>query len=160
MTHRPAQQSARRTGRRPDVCREFHAFAPCTASKSREIDSMAPADRFDSKRVAVPDRRGQRRVSSHSINAFRSREISGFHPVSTISCPGWASVEGETPVAALRPAPMSLVRCLYNGCVIARCGFGDLAFDSMRERRAGGHEPLVAVPTRQSRCQLEVFENT
>src|SRR6478672_5486473 len=42
---------------------------------------------------------------------------------------------------------MNLVRCLYNRCVIARCGFGDLACDSVREGCPGGHRPLVAVRT-------------
>src|SRR6185295_20149022 len=60
-------------------------------------------------------------------------------------CPGWGVLEGETPVAACRPHPRSLVRCLYNRCVIARCGFGDLACDSVQEGRAGGHRPFVAV---------------
>jgi len=49
---------------------------------------------------------------------------------------------------------------LYNGCVIARCGFGDLAFDSIRERRADGHGPLVAVPTPTIGCQIELSKIT
>jgi len=37
----------------------FSRGCPCGASKSREIDSMAPVGRFDSTRVTVPDRRAQ-----------------------------------------------------------------------------------------------------
>jgi hypothetical protein len=79
----------------------------------------------------------ERRVLPHPLNAFRSRKMSGFHHLLRVFGPGWASVAGETPVVAVRPHAMSLVRCLYNRCEIARWGFGGLAFDSIRERCAG-----------------------
>jgi len=60
-------------------------------------------------------------------------------------CPGWGVHRRRDASRGLPPHAMSLVRCLYNGCVIARCGFGDLACDSVREGRASGHQPLVAV---------------
>jgi hypothetical protein len=80
----------------------------------------------------------------HSIDAFRSRES----PTSIIFCrflPWLGRPPTERRSSRPAPASMSLVRCLYNRCVIARCGFGDLACDSVREGRAGGHRPLVAV---------------
>src|SRR5206468_6196004 len=46
----------------------------------------------------------------------------------------------------LRPSRMSLVCSLYNGCVIARGGFGGLAFDSMP------NEGAVAGASRLLRC--------
>ena len=124
---------------------------------------------FDSTRVTVPDRRAQAAGFAALCNTFRSREIPGLPSSFAVFCPGWASVEGGGDARrGLRSSPMSLVRSLYNGCVIARDnggvivrgGFGGLAFDSMWERRVGGREPLVGVPTPISRCQLKLFKNT
>ena len=118
---------------------------------------MTPMSRFDSTRFTVPGCHAQRRVSPHSIIhkyivPSDPTKYRAFHPLSPVFCPGWGAVEGETPVRSLRPSPMSMIRRLYNGCVSngcvsPRCGFGDLAFDSMRERRAGGHERLLRCHT-------------
>ncbi len=95
--------------------------------------------RFNSTHIAVPDRCAQApgaaalyRCISIPGNLGLPSSFAGF-------CPGWGVRRRRDARRGLRPHAMSLVRCLYNGCVIARCGFGDLAFDSVREGRAGGH---------------------
>src|SRR3954469_17096958 len=62
-------------------------------------------------------------------------------------CPWLGRPPTERRSSRPAPAAMSLARCLYNGGEIVRCGFGGRAFDSVRERRVGRHQPLVAVRT-------------
>ena len=107
---------------------------------------MPPAGRFAPTQITVPDRGARAGDVPHSMNAFDPEKCRA----SIIFRRFFALVGRPSTVRRpSRPAPacMSLVHCLYNRCVIARCGFGDLAFNSMRERHAGGHGPLVAVPT-------------
>ena len=99
----------------------------------RRADSIPRKSRF---RIAAC----KRRTLLHSINALPIPRNIGLPTSFAGFCPGWASFDGETPVEAWGSHAMSLVRCLYNRCEIACCGFGDLAFDSMRERRVGGRE--------------------
>ena len=119
---------------------------PCAKSKSREIDSISPAGRFDSTHIAVPDRWAQAPGAAALNRCISIPGISDFHHLSPVFALVGAS---PTERRSSRPAPaaMSLARCLYNRCEIARCGFGGLAFDSVRERRVDRHQPLVAVRT-------------
>jgi hypothetical protein len=86
--------------------------------------------------------------SINAINAFRSREISDFHPLSRVFAligrpPAVRRLPRRTS-ACDEPRPLSLYRC-----VIARCGFGGHAFDSVRERDvpAGISRLLRCAPT-------------
>jgi hypothetical protein len=120
----------------------LRVFASRARSKSREIDSISPAGsiRFHALRGSRPLRTSAGGLP-HSIdpaNLGLPSSFAGF-------CPGWGVHRRRDASRGLPPHARSLVRCLYNGCVIARCGFGDLACDSVREGRTGGHQPLVAV---------------
>jgi hypothetical protein len=101
---------------------------------------------------------GSERASAWSINAFDPEKYRAFIIFRRFR--PWLGVR-STVRRASRPAPAceGLVYRLYNGCVIVRCGFGDLAFDSMRGRRARGTNRLVRCPHRQSRSRLELLEN-
>jgi len=59
----------------------------------QQADSIPRKSRFQ---IAARERRDV----LHPINAFRFREMSGFHHFSPVFGPGWAFVDGETPVAA------------------------------------------------------------
>jgi hypothetical protein len=108
-----------------------------------------------------PANQGSRsqRASAGSINAFDPEKYRAF--IIFLRFWPWLGVR-STVRRASRPAPAceGLVCRLYNRCAIVRCGFGDLAFDSMRGRRARGTNRLVRCPQRQSRGRLELFENT
>jgi hypothetical protein len=106
----------------------------------RRADSIPRESRF---RIAARNRR----ICRTSINAFRSREMPGFHHLSPVFLP-WLGVRRRWDARrGLRPHAMSLVPCLYYRCEIACGGFGEPAFDSMQERCAGGYKPLAAAPT-------------
>ena len=126
----------------------FHrVFASRARLKSREIDSISSAGRFDSTHIAVPDRWAQAPGGlPHSIDAFRSRE-SRTSIIFRRFLPWLGRPPTERGSSRPAPAAMSLARCLYNRCEIARCGFGGLAFDSVREKRVDRRRPLVAVRT-------------
>ena len=126
----------------------LRVFASRARSKSREIDSISPGGsiRFHPHRGSGPLRGSAGAAALHRCefapgNLGLPSSFAGF-------CPGWGVHRRRDASRGLPPHAMSLVRCLYNGCVIARCGFGDLACDSVREGRAGGHRPLVAVRAR------------
>jgi hypothetical protein len=85
---------------RPDLAGSFPClFASRAASKSREIDSMSPAGDSIPRKSRFRIAARKRRLSPHSIMRPIPRNI-GFHHLSPAFCPGWASVGGETPVAA------------------------------------------------------------
>ena len=98
--------------------------------------------------IAVPGRCAQAPGSAASMNAFRPGKYGLSIIFRRLFGPGRASVGGETTARGPRPQRGRRVS-LYSiiGCVIARGGFGSLAFDSMRERRGWRDEPLAAVPT-------------
>ena len=105
----------------------------------RRVDSIPRTSRFQTV--------GHKRPGAAALNRCISIPgISDFHHLSPVFV-----LVGASPAdrRSSRPAPaaMSLARCLYNRCEIARCGFGGLAFDSVRERRVDRHQPLVAVRT-------------
>jgi hypothetical protein len=103
----------------------------------RRVDSIPRTSRFQTVGH-------KRRGLSHSIDAFRSWE-SRTSIIFRRFLPWLGRPPTERRSSRPAPAAMSLARCLYNRCGIARCGFGGLAFDSVRERRIDRHQPFVAV---------------
>jgi hypothetical protein len=107
--------------------------------------------------IRFPANQGSR-IAARKRRAYkcvRSREISGFHHLSPVLALVGRPFDGAAGLAACE----GLVCRLSNGCVIVCCGFGDLAFDSVRGRRTRGTNRLVRCPHRQSRGRLELCEN-
>jgi len=123
-------------------------FASRARLKSREIDSISSAGRFDSTHIAVPDRWAQAPGGlPHSIDAFRSRESR-----TSIIFRRFLPWLGRPPTErrSSRPAPAAMGASpvvSIIGAKSSRCGFGGLAFDSVREKRVDRRRPLVAVRT-------------
>jgi hypothetical protein len=126
----------------------------------RRADSIPRESRF---RITARNRR----ICRTSINAFRSREMPGFHHLSPVFLP-WLGVRRRWDARrGLRPHAMSLVPCLYNRCEIAIIGAKSPAVDSasppsIRCKRGAlvGTNRLLQRPQQRSESQLELFENT
>ena len=144
----PARQPARRARRETRPLRGVFSVRLPHAPRRNRVKLIRCRRAGDSIHANQGSRSWRASAGSAALyNCLPTQEISGL-PSSFAGFLPWLGVRRQSDAVASRGRrAMSLIRCLYNGCAIARCGFGDLAFDSMREGRAGGHEPLVAVPT-------------
>ena len=137
---------------------------PHTTSKSREIDSMAPAGASIPRKSRFQIMVRKRRVLLHSISRVLLHSIKRLPIPGSIGLrlsfagflPGWASVGGE---AASRPARAPAIDTILG---VESPAADSASSPSIRCERGAlaGTSRLLRCPHRQSRRQLELFENT
>ena len=152
-----AQKSARRARREPDPCGECSECVCLTPRRNRvKLISMAPAGDSIPRKSRFQIMVRKRWVLPHSIKRLRIPGSIGLRLSFAGFLPGWASVGGE---AASRPARAPAIDTILGvespaadsaSSPTIRCERGALA----------GTSRLLRCPHRQSRCQLELFENT
>ena len=142
-TRRRAQRPARRA--RDEIWPAGECACPTRRCGNRVklIRGRWPADSIPGP-ITVPGRLARAPGSALRYRWISVREVG--HPITFRRfLPCLDAPPAVRQRRGLRPQAMRLVCCLYDRREIGGCGFGDLAFDSLRDRRAGRHEPRAAV---------------
>jgi hypothetical protein len=156
-----ARQSARAGAVRALSLRGVSAaWLPHALSKSREIDSIAPAARFDTAQTTVPDRSARAQAFATLYKCLPVPRKIGLLSFFAGFCPGWASVDGKTPLTARAPRAMTLTCVSIIGAKLPAADSASSLSIRCEKGRDGGYQPLAAAPTTAIGSQPELLENT